>query len=548
MEQFVKINVVNNEGKLIGVLTISNSNANHFYSEEIIKNEFSLFNVPLKRDIDINSPIIYCQKIDYPDIWLLEEIVYDIKFESEIDGINVFPTLNKFPDSPLTIYESPKLYQGSLLFSSYVGKSYFDISLNGEIICKIPFEVRSRKMGYFYQFPIMIGEISKYASSLLFEFNSPLFQSFNLNNSKIKSSNEIFMLLEYLFRPENLSSTVEYLSYNLYSSLEIDTEEVPVHLASNINPNDLIDAFLDSKQILNHKKGFIPYEIKETTYYDNIDVNENRFFKDFLIQVQDLIYNLLENSETGYVNDKLKIYKKEIDFYLSQKFFDDISPMDLAPLNSQVLQKKEGYREILSYYLMLGFGFNMNWDEITDIFKGNEKKLFELYEYWCYFELIKIICEITSQKVHFEDIFTKGTWNKSLRKGIVKKFTYKNLKIDLYYNHLFVKDSYSVPLKPDYSIIIHKDDKKYIIHFDAKYKIDVNSESYKNEDISKMHTYKDAIINSIGAYVFYPGEILEIFHENDIESVGAFPLNPGGSDKERNEIKLFIQNLFDNII
>ena len=60
MEQFLKINVVNNEGKLVGVLTISNSNANHFYNEEIIKDGINLFNVPLKRDIDTNSPIFYC--------------------------------------------------------------------------------------------------------------------------------------------------------------------------------------------------------------------------------------------------------------------------------------------------------------------------------------------------------------------------------------------------------------------------------------------------------------------------------------------------------
>ena len=51
--------------------------------------------------------------------------------------------------------------------------------------------------------------------------------------------------------------------------------------------------------------------------------------------------------------------------------------MDYVPLNSQLLQKKEGYRDILEYYLMFEFGFMMNWSEVTTEFKGNEKKLFE---------------------------------------------------------------------------------------------------------------------------------------------------------------------------
>ena len=65
--------------------------------------------------------------------------------------------------------------------------------------------------------------------------------------------------------------------------------------------------------------------------------------------------------------------------------------MEHVPLNSQLLQKKEGYRDILEYYLMFEFGFRLSWNEISDEFRGNEKKLFELYEYWTYFDLHNIL-------------------------------------------------------------------------------------------------------------------------------------------------------------
>ena len=70
-----------------------------------------------------------------------------------------------------------------------------------------------------------------------------------------------------------------------------------------------------------------------------------------------------------------------------------------------------------------------------------------------------------------------------------------------------------------------------------------NDQSYKNEDVYKMHTYKDAINNTEGAYVIYPGDKdVEIFKEKEklIPSVGAFPLTPGNSKEQEEELRLDI--------
>ena len=87
----------------------------------------------------------------------------------------------------------------------------------------------------------------------------------------------------------------------------------------------------------------------------------------------------------------------------------------------------------------------------------------------------------------------------------------------------------------------------YFIHFDAKYQMYVDSEKFKNEDIVKMHAYKDAIQNTIGAYVIYPGSNHEIYYENNVKvkSVGAFGLIPG--EEKIDKIKQFIVDLIDEI-
>lgn len=412
----------------------------------------------------------------------------------------------------------------------------------------------------------MIGDLSKYSQSLIYESSSPLSQLFDLDNIQDKSSYEEFMLLEYLFKDENLPSTIEYLSRNLYSALIDTKEEVPTSFASNINPNDLIDVFSNSDNLTKtndadsiwykRTKGHIPLKINETKYIDNIDVPENRFYKNFLESIETLINQLLKNVTEGYIKDKLHTYKETISAYLSQRYFKDIGMMDYVPLNSQLLQKKEGYRDILQYYLMFELGFKLKWDELTDVFKGNEKKVFELYEYWCYFELADIISNLCDSTIDFNDIFSlsEDKMTISLREGIVKKFNFnikdENIRIDLLYNKTFSKskfndyNSYSVNLRPDYSLIIHIGDERYIIHFDAKYKLNINDESFKNEDVVKMHAYKDAIADTIGAYVLYPGEKKKLYHEDEmrLKSVGAFPLNPGGASENKKELIDFIRD------
>jgi predicted component of viral defense system (DUF524 family) len=114
-------------------------------------------------------------------------------------------------------------------------------------------------------------------------------------------------------------------------------------------------------------------------------------------------------------------------------------------------------------------------------------------------------------------------------------------KIKLFYQKsysaeklIFDGRSYSHSLDPDLSLELFSDEKLVaIIHFDSKYKLD-NLNDFKNEDIDKMHTYKDAILGTIGAYVLYPGNLTKSYIQEErnqsiatdfFPSVGAFELN-----------------------
>lgn len=87
---------------------------------------------------------------------------------------------------------------------------------------------------------------------------------------------------------------------------------------------------------------------------------------------------------------------------------------------------------------------------------------------------------------------------------------------------------------------------------------------HKQEDLFKMHTYRDGILSSRGAYVIYPGDDDEVRYEgkrqnlfvrhpsafggapkNCVPSVGAFSLAPRKVVHQRPVISDFLRLAFD---
>ena len=609
IEQKVIINLTDEDSNQFGTLTVSSLDFKSNSASELnVSQELLLKNVPTVDEPDNMTPIQYCPDIgsSFAKLMFLEETEYQVLFESKDvkASFEVLYSLTKINDKHFKEFrfslgdnDNYKV-AGTLNFRSYVGKSFLDVKKDGINSIKIPIEVRSKKIDYFNQYSAMIADLSQHALSLIFEVNSPLYQKFELDNRKKETLYEDFMFLEYLFREDNLPSIFEYLSKNLHSQLKNHTQTVPISFASNVNqntlkdivskPNNLFKSGSDFK-IVNKLNGYVPREVEQTKHEDVIDIPENRFFKYFLELIHDLVEKLLENAEEGYINDKLLSFRDEIGYFLSNKFFNHISSMEYVPFNSQILQKKEGYREIFQYFLMLEFSFRLSWNEVNDQFKGFEKKLSELYEYWCYFKLLKVLNDLSIRKINFEDVFeiNKDKWSIRIKKGVksLKRFKLMlygyEIEVDLFYNLRFSDDSkyrsYSLAFKPDYTLLVKIGEVTNYIHFDAKYRSEleivdfydkiVSNKSlddeiderdsleekdyvFKDGDIYKMHTYKDSILMTEGSYVLYPGNKTKQFFESNmiIPSVGAFSLTPGDDIVEENNLEVFIKEVIKTLL
>lgn len=610
IEQKVIIKLSDENSCEFGTLTVSSLDYKCDVESNIrVSDSIYLENIPNVDEPDNVTPIQYCPDIgaNFANLMLLEETEYQILFESSdvnasYDILYSLTKMNSnhFKPFRFTLGDN-KTYKiaGTLNFRSYVGKSFLDVMKNGTNSIKIPIEVRSKKMDYFNQYSAIIADLSQHALSLIFEVNSPLYQEFELDSRQKETFYEDFMFLEYLFRENNLPAIFEYLSKNLHSRLKNHVESVPISFASNVNqntiknivsrPNNLSKSDADF-EIVRKLNGFLPDKIEQTKHEDIIDIPENRFFKYFLELIQDLIEKLISSSKEGYIKDKLMSFKDEIEYYLSNKLFNHISSMDYVPYNSQVLQKKEGYREIFQFFLMLEFSFRLSWNDLNNQFKGFEKKLSELYEYWCYFKLLKVLNDLSVKKISFEDVFeiNKDNWSISIKKGVKSRKSFKffffdhEINVELFYNLRFSEESkyrsYSLAFRPDYTLLVRIGENINYIHFDAKYRSELEIANFynvvgksdkelddeinerdsleekdyifKDGDIYKMHTYKDSILKTEGSYVLYPGNKTKQFFESDdiIPSVGAFSLTPGNDDVGEDELEKFIREVIKTLL
>jgi len=569
-------------------------------------------NVEQVKILDDETPIQYFineEEKNLSKLVLLEETEYKLIFEpiNDISQVVILPTIQNNKAFLLDPWSEEDLpYRAYLNFRSYVGKSFFDVEMDGTKSKKYPFEVRSKKMGYYQQYDAMITDLAMVASGMIFEQDAPLFSIFDFYDKKRKTPYEDYMFIEYLFQPENLPLGYEYILKNLHYKLEKFSENVPTSFASNIGPSKLIEIVSNPDCLCKstnqppnwpaHMKGYVPESINQDYYEDSIDTPENRLLKYFLESVEKMIFDILSEADDGLIKDKLRYYFEMVQNYLSDRWLQDVGNLEYIPLNSQVMQKKEGYRDIFKFYLYFEFAFRLNWEDIEEDLKGYEKKLSELYEYWCYVKLLKVLSDFTGQKIKFEDIYNINyhEWAINLKKGrknaqrFVLNRKGEQFTVDLIYNGRFSRStkikSYSVPLKPDYALNIKYKEEEYIIHFDAKYRSQkkflkffekINTTDSKEEleelelrekneeiyrqyqlgDLYKMHTYKDAISNSLGAYILYPGDTAAIFDEYQTTkaefkpSVGAFPLTPGGYiTEEESQITTFIKNILDFIL
>ncbi len=305
-------------------------------------------------------------------------------------------------------------------------------------------------------------------------------------------------------------------------------------------------------------------------------------------------------NSTSRLREEALLLEAKMEQLLSHSVFKEISNPTTLPLNSPILQRKEGYREIFRVWLMFDLAAKLVWHGGEDVYSGGKRDVAVLYEYWLFFKLLDLVKEVFDiEPVSTESLFAKtgdgiGLMLKQGKhfpiKGVYNGGTRK-LEVEFSYNRTFKggrnggaeypnAGSWSRDLRPDYTLSIwpfgisakeaEVEELIVHIHFDAKYKIDnlqtifgkdgeiINEDeeeskitgTYKRTDILKMHTYRDAIRRTAGAYVLYPGSEpnnISGFREI-LPGLGAFPIQPSKENNGTVALKKFLNDVIEHFL
>jgi hypothetical protein len=341
---------------------------------------------------------------------------------------------------------------------------------------------------------------------------------------------------------------------------------------------------------LHGKLNSLPRRIHADHKRESLDNPENQFVKYALKNFLFLIQRFKEQAGgKSKLEKESRLLENELERYLDHSMFKEISPPQILALNSPILQRKEGYREVLRAWLMLDLAAKLVWKGGDDVYSGGKKDIALLFEYWVFFKLLDLIREVFSiESKDFKSLIqeTRDGLGLQLRQGrylpirSVCELETRKFNLEFSYNRTFSGNndypaggSWTSELRPDYTLTLwpfgitqeQAEIEELIthLHFDAKYKIAEISNLFKREDdlqeekveqkngtYKRAHTYRDAIRRTAGAYIIYPGSdriIKRGFHEL-LPGVGAFSLTPSKVNSGSPELTKFLKDVLNHFL
>lgn len=491
---------------------------------------------------------------------------------------------------------APNIYVGTLTLDVYKSKV-------SERVGSVKLEVQSLKTEYRSDYRKMLLDITDECIELVFQHSSPVTQVVEIDyENDSKTWHQRFAFIKSIIDTEEFNEAVNKIisaPVTKWKEIEVDKDIRKVRRFSSKTMRQIASAsnriFLPDKHPLKSDIiRSIPAKIRISDKSETADTPENRFVKHVL---QSFLFFASDFKSKLKLESKIKLEAEKIENNLEQflghAIFKEISNPTSIILNSPVLQRKEGYREILRVWLTYHLAAQLSWKGGEDVYDIEKRNVSALYEYWLFFQLLKIISNIFGIKADKNLIVdTSDKLGLQLKQGehfpvngVCEKYNRK-LQIQFSYNRTFSGSSeeYSYPesgswtrrMRPDYTLSIwpadineeeaEKQELITHIHFDAKYKIekiidslgdeiDLDNEkeeqskgTYKRADLLKMHSYKDAIRRTGGAYILYPGKEQTKYSRMGfrelIPGLGAFQIRPSeNNDTGSKEVEKFFEDV-----
>ncbi|MCC6026416.1 MAG: DUF2357 domain-containing protein, partial [Caldimicrobium sp.] len=300
-------------------------------------------------------------------------------------------------------------------FRNYLGKSYIRVKFkNGEEIITDPIEVISSKttlneneqngkLPYRKFLKALIDDLINYLATCPFDLSSPT--EFYTEEYSYPPS-PVFILHTLAHNAEAIIQALETIWQNPYRKLATEERWVYLSEAKHVD-EDTIIMMLKHPEYLHEYKGEelrhlagllknnVPLKVYQRQFIESLDNPENRFIKKFM----DIILYWCDELERLNILKEDSSHKKQIErlrnylrYLRADPLFVDVGEMSIFPASSQVLLKRDGYRECLNIYRLLHLARIPIFNNIQEAI--DNRRIDQLYEFWCFFKLSEMLAKV----------------------------------------------------------------------------------------------------------------------------------------------------------
>jgi predicted component of viral defense system (DUF524 family) len=362
-----------------------------------------------------------------------------------------------------------------------------------------------------YQF--MLKDIADKCTELLMQINSPVTQNFQIDfNKDNETIYQRFAFVNTLINTNEFNDAIHKITSSPTTKWRENREFTDTRSVGRFNSFSIKQIASGSNRVkLTQPIGRlndVPIKIETSQKVETTDTPENRFVKHALeVFLQFCNDCLIAFSKHNYSKNiiEAQLLIEKIESHLFHPVFKEIERPTTLKLNSTVLQRKSGYRELLIAWLQFDLAAKLIWKGGEDVYKVGKRDIAILYEYWLFFVLYDLMkSKFQLKSSNYGDLIesTADGLNVMVKSGKLTALDGqfhsdgRDLRIKFSYNRTFIggskynrknknnsySGSWTKALRPDYTLSIWpaeiNDEEKaeelekiVHIHFDSKYKV-----------------------------------------------------------------------------
>jgi len=394
-------------------------------------------------------------------------------------------------------------------------------------------EIVTEKLGYREDFRTLLEDLTRHATDLLLRLRTDITSPFEPTpNDDPQTLVQQCFFLRGLLESRSFSLALARILSDPHHALEPFPTEAALGRSTHLGGTALRQLVatqprrpVPSTHAL-HQRGLttVPLALTQPRSQPSLDTPENRFVHYALTHFTTVLRQL----DTRLTPDRslaadrlrreLRHLRRPLESALAHPLFTTLSPLTRLPLESAVLQRRSGYREVLHAYLAAQQALRLRWDGGEAVFGGGRRDVAALYEFWCFFQLVEAVQAVFGVCFPPEALLTPTANGVALQLRRGTTLVWEAEGVRLAYNPTLA--TWTRPVRPDITLTVG--DASY--HFDAKYRLKAEGDAL-TDDILTMHAYRDAISGTVASVVLYPGEVAH-WWPHGTGGLGTLPLAP----------------------